>query len=245
MRALLVDDDPAVRRDLRLLLGAHRDVEVVGECSTGTEAVEAVARHEPELVILEVCLPELDGLGVVRRIGDDPLPLIVFATAHGESAVQAFDVGAIDFLVKPLDEERLGRMLDRAREEVRARTCVGRSHGNNGSRRYRERFALRSEGRIVFLRTRDVQWIEAAGNYVRLHVGDDKHLLRATMAATESCLDPEWFLRIHRSIIVNLEYVAEVKPWFHGEFAVFLSDGTRLNLSRSYRRRLDAFLGLS
>jgi len=259
IRTLIVDDDERVRESLRRLLADHGEVDVVGECSSGREALEWIDETRPHLLFLGVRLPELDGLEVARQLGDRVFPVIVLVTENDEHAVQAFEVGAADFLVRPFDRVRLQRSLGRVREDILAKQCLGRSQnaeavpssgsgeaegGANGKRSYPERFAVKSKGRIVFLKTHEVRWIEAAGNYVRLHVEKDDHLLRATMSATEEWLDPERFLRIHRSIIVNLEYVEEIKPWFHGEFAVVLRDGTRLNLSRTYRHRLEAFLDL-
>lgn len=248
IRTLIVDDDAPARGRLRQLLADQGDVEVVGEASSGTEALAAVEAQRPHLVFIDVRLPGLDGLAVARALRHRPLPVVVFVTAFGEHGCEAFESRALDYLLKPVERGRFLEALDRVREALEARRlALGRERGAaeappplGGAGR--DRFAVRSGGRIVFLKLSDVRWVESSGNYVRLHTGEGTHLVRSTLSAVEARLDPEQFLRVHRSIIVNLDWVTEVRPWFHGELAVVLRDGSNLNLSRTFRHRLEAFL---
>jgi two-component system LytT family response regulator len=248
IRTLIVDDEPLARERLRQLLADQEDVLVVGEAASGEEALRALTELDPQLLFLDVQMPGVDGLAVARAVNGCLLPLIVFVTAFEEYACEAFGARALDYLLKPVERERFAQTLERAREELCARELLqARQQEELGSapaigRCGHDRFAIRTAGRIVFLKVSELRWVEAAGNYVRLHAGGETHLMRGTLAAVEGWLDPEQFVRIHRSIIVNLDWVTEVRPWFHGEFAVILRDGAHLNLSRSYRRRVDAFL---
>ena len=251
IRALIVDDEPLARERVRSLLAKEADVEIVGECANGCEAIEAIERHTPDLVFLDVQMPELDGFGVLENVQAEQLPFIIFVTAYDEYAVRAFDVHALDYVLKPFDKERFREALERARREI------ARAAGNGGAldrkllallaelqdrKRRLERIVIRSGGRVSFLRTDEVDWIEAAGNYVELHVGKDSHLLRETMNKLESRLDTKRFLRIHRRLIVNVERIKQLEGVTHGEYLVVLKDGTRLSSSRGYRDGLQKLL---
>jgi two-component system LytT family response regulator len=248
IRALIVDDEPLGRERIRTLLKGRADVELVGESKDGREAVEAIRTLEPDLVFLDVQMPELDGFGVVRAVGAAEMPAVIFVTAYDQHALSAFEVHALDYLLKPFDVARFSEALDRAlglirqgqKEDLGRRIenlLAGVSRPSGGL----DRLMVKSRSRIYFVRTGEIEWIEAAGNYVRLHTAGKRHLLRRTMGGLEAQLDPEQFLRIHRSTIVNLDYVRELRPTFSGEYEVVLKDGTRLTLSRGYRESLERF----
>jgi len=251
VRTLIVDDEPLARERLRALLQAEADVEIVGECRDGREAVDAIGRETPDLVFLDIQIPDLDGFQVIEAVGPEKAPVVVFVTAYDTYALQAFEVHAVDYLLKPFDEERFQKALARARTAVQSRRAGGEvgekllallqdlraPHG------YLERLVVKSAGRLFFLRTLEIGWIESAGNYVCLHVSGESHLLRETMTALEAKLDPARFVRIHRTAIVNIDEVKELQPLFHGEYQVLLRDGTQLTLSRGYRDRLQEVIG--
>lgn len=249
IRALIVDDEPLARERIRTLLKAAPDVRVVGECSDGRRAVKAIRRHKPDLVYLDVQMPEMDGFDVLEALEPGEMPVVIFATAYDKYALRAFDVHALDYLLKPFDRERFETALVRAREQIGKRRngdinqrllslLADRASGQKPA----QRLVIKSGGRITFLRAEEIDWVEAAGNYLRLHVGKEEHLLRETMNGLEGRLDPQKFLRIHRSTIVNLDRVKEMQPSFHGDYLVRLNDGTRLTLSRGYRDKLQEIL---
>jgi two-component system LytT family response regulator len=250
IRTLIVDDEPLARERIRTLLEAEPDIEVIGECREGREAVDVILRDKPDLVFLDVQIPELDGFEVVKRLGNGRIPVIVFVTAYDQYALQAFEVHAVDYLLKPFDAERFGKALARARKAIHV------EHGNGFSEKllaliqdlrapqgYMERLVVKTSGRLFFLRTDEIDWIESSGNYVCLHTGAESHLLRETMSALEEKLDPARFIRIHRTAIVKIDQIKELHPLFHGEYEVVLRDQTRLTLSRGYRDRLQGLLG--
>ncbi len=248
IRALIVEDEPLARERIRTLLANEPDVELLGEEADGRSAVEAIRAGKPDLVFLDVNIPELNGFGVIDEIGVERMPAVVFVTAYDQFAVKAFDTHAVDYILKPFDEERFRVALGRAREALRHRDS-----GELDDRlkdllqevrrpRHVERLAVKSGGKILFIRTEDIDWIGAEGNYARLHIGNRSHLLRETMSALESKLDPERFLRIHRSTIVGTDAIVELEPLFQGDYVVILRDGTRLTSSRGYRSNLQAFM---
>ena len=250
VRALIVDDEPLARQRLRTLLRGEPDIDVVGECADGHEAVAAIRQLQPHLLFLDVQMPALDGFGVLEALGPQPLPAVIFVTAYDAYAIRAFEVNALDYLLKPFDRARFQKALGRARAQIRQSTGAAldprltRLLDTLGNRpRPTDRVVIKSAGRIMFLRTDEIDWVEAADNYVRLHVGPESHLLRETMGALEARLDPAKFLRIHRSTVVNIDRLKELQPWFHGDYIVTLQDGTRLNLSRTYRDRVIDLLG--
>jgi two-component system, LytTR family, response regulator len=233
VRALIVDDEPLARDRIRDLLASDAEVEVAGECGDGVAAVEAIRALGPDLVFLDVQMPERGGFDVVAEIGTDRMPVVVFVTAYDDYALKAFEAHALDYILKPFDEARFRGALARAKAHVRAA---------RGTRpRFLTRLMVKSGDRFVFVKDDEIDWIEADGNYVRLHATGGEHLLRETIRGLEARLDPERFLRIHRSTIVNLDRVREIHPLFHGEYRVVLSDGTKLTLSRGYRDRLSRF----
>jgi two-component system LytT family response regulator len=261
IRSMIVDEEPLARERIRSLLAAQPDVQIVAECASGRQAVEACRLHQPDLMFLDVQMPELDGFGVLEELssngGKERMPAVIFVTAYGQYALRAFEVRALDFLLKPFDDERFHDAMERARQQLRI-SAAGRGAARTTHRRLlalvedmkgraktQDRLVVRSGGRVFFLRTSEIDWIEAASNYVRLHVGSSSHLLRETMNGIEARLDPARFLRIHRSTIVNLERVRQLEPWFHGDYAVILEDGTRLTLSRGHREKLDRLMSLA
>jgi two-component system, LytTR family, response regulator len=250
IRTLIVDDEPLARERIRKLLQKEADIEIVGEYGDGREAVSAVNRDKPDLVFLDVQMPELDGFGVLDQLERQALPAIVFVTAYDKFALRAFEVHALDYLLKPFDRERFEKMLERVRTQIKG--CQTAELGDRISElladlktgpKHHDRLAIKSGGKVVFLKFDEVDWIEAADNYVNLHVGNESHLHRQTMAALEGKLPADKFMRISRSTIVNTERIKELQPLFHGEYAVILRNGTRLTLSRSHRQKLDQLLG--
>jgi two-component system, LytTR family, response regulator len=249
IRALIVDDEPLARDGVRLHLELQPDIEVVGEAGSGEEAVSLIETLRPDLLFLDVQMPGLDGFGVLEALGPAHMPVTIFATAYDQFAVRAFDAHAVDYVLKPYDQERLQRALDRAREQVvaRRRAAVDDRLGSlldelRARNRYVERLVVRSGGRILILRVEEIDWVEAASNYVRLHAAGREYLLRETMTALEAKLDPSAFVRIHRSTIVRVDRIRELEPLFQGDYVVILSDGTRLTSSRGYRERLQELL---
>lgn len=245
IKTLVVDDEPLARERLAGLLASQPDIEIVAQCRDGEEAVTAVIDHAPDLVFLDVQMPQMNGFEVIEAVGGDRMPPVIFVTAYDQHALRAFEVRALDYLLKPFDRERFNEALQRARRQIeRAET------GDLGRRLLAlvkdlrrdqpraERLVVKSGGRLFFLRTDEIDWVEAAGNYVRVHVGTTSHLMRETMTAIEGRLDPEKFFRIHRCRIVNMERIQELQPWLNGEYAVLLRTGTRLTLSRGYREKL-------
>ena len=253
LRVLIIDDEALARAKLRRLLADEPDIEVVGECANGREAVDAINAGRADLVFLDVQMPELDGFGVLKEIKPGNWPLVVFVTAHDRFALQAFEVHALDYLLKPFDRDRFRAALARAREQFARRQNAELSQKLQALVRGLEtarqtearpgRIAVKYPGRVTMLNVDDIDWIEAADNYVKLHAGKQSHLTRETMSAMEARLAPDKFVRINRSTIVNTDRIKELQPLFHGEYAVILSDGTRLTLSRTHRDRLARILG--
>jgi two-component system LytT family response regulator len=250
IRALVVDDEPMARERVLSLLQHEADVEVVGECGDGVQAMAAIEHHAPDLVFLDVQMPGVDGFGVIDAIGPDKMPTVIFVTAYDEYALRAFEVHALDYLLKPFGRARFQETLSHAREHLERRRAgdLGRRllalvNDIRPERPRLDRLVVKSGGRVFFLRTADIDWIEAAGNYVRLHLGKDSHLFRETMNRLEARLDPRRFVRIHRSRIVNTERIEALQPWLGGDYVVVLRDGTKLPLSRGYREKLQQHLG--
>ena len=250
IQTLIVDDEPLARERLRQLLAAEPDCVVAGECANGREAVTAIRQQPPDLVFLDVQMPELDGFGVLAELQDGPLPQVVFVTAFDKFALKAFEVHAVDYLLKPFDRARFRQAWQRAVAVLEKRDSAGLNERLTAlladlrpEPKRADRLAVKSNGRVLFLKLDDLDWIEAADNYVNLHVGADAHLLRVTMTALEARLPGEKFMRISRSTIVNVERIKELQPLFHGEYVVILRSGVKLTLSRSYRDKLHQLLG--
>jgi two-component system LytT family response regulator len=248
IRTLLVDDEALARRRLRSLLLEEKDVEIVGECADGSAAVAQIEALAPDLVFLDVQMPEADGFDVLDTVGASGMPVIVFVTAYDSYALKAFEFHALDYLLKPFSRERFRSALDRAREEVRRRRREGGPGGSDElvalirelreAGRRPQRLVVRDGGRVTFLQVEEIDWVESAGNYLRIHVGPDAHLIRGTIKTCAERLDSESFVRISRSTIVNLDRVRAVHPWTRGELVVVLRDGTQLPTTGDHGRRL-------
>jgi two-component system, LytTR family, response regulator len=235
IRVVVVDDEPLARSSLKVLLRRDPEIELVSECGSGMEALREIRGKKPELVFLDVQMPECDGFDVLEQLGKDLPPALVFVTAYDQYALRAFEAGALDYLLKPFDNARFGRALERAKERI--------ALGKDAPRKI-ERLAIKNAGEILFLKIAEIDWIEAADYYVCLHVGARTHLLRRSMNEVEEELEPGAFCRIHRSAIVNLERVKRLELSKEGGTDVVLSDGTRLRLSRRYRKQLQGRLGM-
>ena len=264
IKTLIIDDEPLARKRIANLLQHHPEVEVTGECKNGLEAVTAIKKQKPHLIFLDVQMPDLDGFGVLKKLDVSQLPFIIFVTAYDQYALQAFEFHALDYLLKPFDDDRFEAALTQAITQIRRKTLADFSsrmaalmadfeHGNQQAQivagqnqpnnQYRERLAVKSAGRVFFLKTEDIDWIQAAGVYVKLHVGREAHLIRESISKLETQLSPQRFLRIHRSTIVNIDQIKELHPYFHGEYIVIMKDGTELKLSRNYREKFQAVVG--
>ena len=264
-RALIVDDEAPARLRLRELVERTPSVVLIGECSSGPEAVAAIRDLRPELLLLDVQMPVMDGFQVLRRIPSDPMPVTIFVTAYDRYALAAFEAHALDYLLKPFSDERFAKALHRAIAQIEMRQsgemasrmlAMLESHasasdtGTGAARSWRvprdsRRLAIKVNGRVVILKAGEIDWVEAAGVYVELHAGKKVYLHRGSITEMETQLAPARFVRIHRSTLVNLDRVRELTPGTHGEFHVLLTDGTGLKLSRGYRHRLEEQLGQS
>jgi two-component system LytT family response regulator len=270
IRAIIVDDEPLARRGIRARLDRAGGYAIVAECASGREAVTAIRDHAPSVVFLDVQMPGIDGFGVIDEIGADRMPVVIFVTAFDTHALRAFEAHALDYLLKPIDDDRFAgaiaraerRVTEREQSEVARRLVAlmqdvrpaGAAGANVGNPRplgvadaapppSPQRIMVRDRDRVLLIDVADVDWVGADGDYVRLHAGGKSHLVRDTMAAMERRLDPAAFVRIHRSTIVNAERIRELRPYSSREYVVILRDGTRLRLSRRYRGRLQAHLG--
>ena len=250
--ALIVDDEPLARDKIRTHLQSYPEVTIVGECGDGPSAVLAVHSLKPDLLFLDVQMPGHDGFTVLESLDVNPMPAIVFVTAFDKYAVRAFEVHALDYLLKPFDQRRFDEALNRVVRQIsRQSTSENRlmdfmeelKSGRTSAERYVQRLVVRTHGRVIFLGTEEIDWIESAANYVRLHVGKNSHLMRETMASIESRIDPKEFVRIHRSYIVRIDRIREMEHWSHGEYVLILRDGTQLTSSRGYRDQVGALLG--
>lgn len=235
IQALIVDDESLARRNLSVLLRRDPDIGSVAECSCGLDAIEEIRKSKPDLVFLDVQMPECDGFDVLELLGNDLPPTIVFVTAHDEYALRAFEAGALDYLLKPFDDARFARALKRAKEKL--------AHYVPAQSRSAERLVVRSQGQVLFLSVAEIDWIEAAGYYACVHAGNDTHILRRSLAELAQDLGEEKFIRIHRSIVVNLERIRALELQAGGEYEVVLGSKVRLRLSRRYRKRLQDRLG--
>jgi two-component system, LytTR family, response regulator len=266
IRAIIVDDEPLARRGVRARLARAGGYTVVAECASGREAVAAIRGQSPDVVFLDVQMPGIDGFGVIREVGADRMPVVIFVTAYDAHALRAFEAHALDYLLKPIDDDRFAAAVERTRRRVTerdesavARRLVALMHevgatvdATHGSRPGRAepsappgpgRIVVRDRDRVLLIDIGDIDWVGADGDYVRIHTAGKSHLLRDTMAAMEERLDPATFVRIHRSAIVNVDRIRELRPYSSREYSVILRDGTRLRLSRRYRDRLRTHLG--
>lgn len=250
IRVLLVDDEPLAREMLREMLQGDPEVQIVGESCNGREALEAIRTQSPDLIFLDVQMPEVGGFEVLAALGKETIPYVIFVTAYDQYAVRAFEVQALDYLLKPFDQERFDVSWQRAKAQLlRDRNggvdqrILALLEELRAGRSYLERLVIKAAGRIYFLETNEIDWIEAEGNYVSVHSAKKTHLMRETISSLEAQLDPKKFVRIHRSSIVRLDFIQELQPWFHGEYRVILKDGTQLTLSRNHRDKLQEALG--
>ena len=241
IRALIVDDEALARERIRTLLAPAEDLVVVGECTGGREAVAAIVEQRPDLVFLDVQMPDLDGFEVLEALDLDPLPAVVFVTAYDAYAIRAFDVHAVDYLLKPIEPRRFATALDRVRAAL----------GGQGDRRLDDlldalaerdtpldRLVIRTRSAVSFVKPSEIDWVEAEGKHVKLHLGRETHRIRRQLGALEVRLAPHGFVRVHRSAIVNVDRIQKLEPWFHGEYVVTLKDGTRLTSSAAHSAAL-------
>ncbi len=266
IRVLIVDDEPLALRGLKLRLAEFTEIEIVGEATNGREAVKAIKQHLPDLVFLDIQMPGLDGFGVVRAMIGAPAPLFVFVTAYDKYAIDAFEANALDYLVKPVDEERLKDAIHRAREAMKSRAAAQRESrlvellaslsDDDRDRikeliaepewtekeRYSERLSFKDGSKVVMLNADEIDWIDAAGDYMCIHAAGKTHIIRETMKTLQARLDPSRFQRVHRSAIVNVKKVKELHPHSNGEYFIILEGGAELKLSRSYKEVVARFL---
>ena len=249
LRIIIVDDEPIGREGVRVQLSHQLDVEVAAECANGPQAVAAIEELRPDLVFLDVQMPGMDGFDVLQTIGGNSMPAVVFVTAYDKYALKAFEVNAIDYLLKPFDRERFERAFSRARERIQqAETGALRLRLNHllaairPQQKYLERLVVKSSGRIFFLEVSEVDWIEAADNYVSLHLGKESHLIRETLKSLETKLNPDRFVRVRNSAMINLKRVKELHPLFKGEYEILFHSGQKLRSSRRYRKRIAELL---
>jgi two-component system LytT family response regulator len=252
VRTLIVDDEPIARKGIRRFLNAESDIEIIGECADGVEAVEMIQQQKPDLVLLDIQMPELDGFGVIEALEGKNIPVVIFITAFDEFALKAFSVHALDYLLKPLKQEQFHVALERAKailgfkqkkqfeEQLNTMLKFVSSH-----RTYLERLIIKSNKSIIVLNVRDVDWFEAYGDYIRVHCNMKTHLIKNTMTELEKSLDPKMFVRVHRSTILQLNRVKELRPLSNGDYVVTLSDGANVSLSRTYSEKvLEALQGI-
>jgi two-component system LytT family response regulator len=250
IRALVIDDERLARNFLLEMLREDEEVEVIGECLNGLEAIEAIQTHAPDLIFLDVQMPELGGFAVLEAITAEKMPFVIFVTAYDQHAVRAFEVNALDFLLKPFDRKRFRVAWQKAKARIQRERNVlldqrilSLLQDLKAEPNYLERLVLKTNGRIFFLETEEVDWIGADGNYVSVHSGEKSYLLRDTISSLDAQLDPKKFLRIHRSAIVKIDRIQELQPLFHGDYRVIMRNGTELTLSRNYREKLQDALG--
>lgn len=257
IRTIIVDDEPLSRDGIKLRLVSDKSIQIVGEYGNGLDAVNAINAYHPDLVFLDIQMPEMDGFEVIKNIGIDPLPFIIFITAYDKYAIEAFEIHALDYILKPINDVRFNKSIERVKEEILNRSILSfenkvkmflsdYSHLNttakeNTQSNQLEKIAIKSKGGYFLIDMNEINWIEAAGDYVYLHCNEKKHLHRVTMQNMEALLDSSKFQRIHRSMIVNINRVKEIKPSDHGDFNVYLCDGSKLKLSRNYK---DSFLSV-
>lgn len=249
---IIVDDEPLARRGIRSQLGEYGDIEIIAECRDGREAIGAIIEHSPDLVFLDIQMPEYDGFAVLRQVGPDSMPAVIFVTAYDEHALKAFEVHALDYLLKPIDEIRLQEALAHARAQIEQRRTQNLTQrlqsliDDLGSRTPpRERLVIRSSsGRMFFVNVSDIDWIQAADNYVKLFIGGETHMLRETMTNLARKLDPSQFLRVHRSSIVNVKRIKEIHPLLNGIYEIILRNGIRISTGRIYREQIQNLLEL-
>ena len=250
IRTLIVDDESLARERIRDMLTSDPAIEIVAECPGGKEAIDSIRQYSPDLVFLDVEMPGIDGFAVLEALPAGQMPTVIFVTAYDQYAVRAFEVYALDYLLKPFDQERFDKALTRAKDQITTDRSNGLSERILSAIEeiktrpvHLERLVIKLNGHVFFMKADEIDWLEAEGNYVRLHSGKESYLLRDTITALESQLDPKKFIRVHRSAIVNVDRITELQPWFHGEYRIVLRQGVQLTLSRTYREKLHELLG--
>lgn len=243
IRSLIIDDEPLARSRVRMMLAGHDDVEVVAECSNGAEALALAAKETPNLLFLDIEMPEVAGFEMLEALASEPRPAILFITAHEEFALAAFEANAVDYLVKPFSQERLDRAMDRVRRFLGNRSTLPAAAETVARKRRRDRFVVRLRDQVVFIKASAIDWISAEGNYARLHTADRKLLMRESLQNLEAELDPAMFLRVHRSAIVNIDRVRKLVAGPDGTYSIVLQSEESIPLGPTYRDRLEAFLG--
>ena len=249
IRTLIVDDESLARERIREMLEADPEIEIVGDCTNGKEAIPAISKLKPDLIFLDVEMPGIDGFEVLTSLDPERMPAVIFVTAYDQYAVRAFEIYALDYLLKPFDRERFERSLRRAKEQLLNTSESMNERILSALEQIKtrpvhlERLVIKMNGHVFFIKAGEIDWLEAEGNYVRLHAGKESYLLRDTISALEAQLDPKQFLRVHRSAMVNIDRIQELQPWFHGEYRIILREGVVLTLSRSYREKLHELLG--
>jgi len=250
IRTIVSDDEPLAREKLRILLASEAGVRIVAECRDGRQTIDALQTYKPDLLLLDIQMPGADGFQVLSAIPADDMPLVVFTTAYDQYAIRAFETHAVDYLLKPFDHERLHKAIERIRSELlktndreMTQRILDLLAGTRAESRVTKRLAIKAAGRVVFLDVEEIDWVEAAANYVRLHVGKESHLLRESIGRISERLDPDRFVRVHRSTIVNVRRIKELQPCNSGEYIVVLKDGKELSCSRGYRTELDHLIG--
>jgi two-component system, LytTR family, response regulator len=250
IRTVIIDDEPLAREGVRMLLEEDSEVSVVAECANGREALAAISEKEPDLIFLDVQMPEMSGFEVLEAVGAERAPQVIFVTAYNKYALQAFEAHALDYLLKPFTVKRFNEALGRAKTQIQNeqngalnRRLATLLEDLKPQAKYLERIVVKNSGRVSFLSVEEISWIEAAESYVRFHVeGGKSYLIRGAISRLEAQLDPARFLRIHRSIIVSIKQIKEMQPLFHGDYEIVVKDGTKLNSSRSYRDKLQRLL---
>ncbi len=249
IRTIIIDDEPVARRIIKKYLKDESEFEIIAECRDGAEAVEKILALKPDLIFLDIQMPEVDGFDVVNSIKAKYLPYIIFVTAYDQYAVKAFEINALDYLLKPFDKARLFKSISRAKDIINSRDDYQFKINDllaelKNDKKYLNRIMIKSSGRIFFLKTSEIDWIEAAAYYIKIHSGKNSYLIRETLNNFEAGLDPEIFTRVHRSYIVNIEKIREVQPWFNNKYVAILNDGVEVSISRSYKDRFFKKFGM-
>ncbi|MDD8016977.1 MAG: LytTR family DNA-binding domain-containing protein [Bacteroidota bacterium] len=251
IRAIIVDDEPLAREKVELFVRDEADIEVVAVCGNGPDAVEAYHKYKPNLFFLDIQMPQMNGFDVLQQLTTNPFPAIIFITAFDEFALRAFEFHALDYLLKPFNQERFRFAVNRAREiltstsqsEISMEQIKVLLDAYQKKSVLMERLIVKTNGKIIFLKVNEIEWLEAAGNYIKLHVWNEEHLIRDTMNSIETQLDPGKFVRIHRSTIVNVEQIKEMVPWFNGEYKITLKSNAQVFLSRGFKDNFNKLLG--
>ncbi|MBP6672194.1 MAG: response regulator transcription factor [Bacteroidetes bacterium] len=251
IRAIIVDDEPLAREKVQLFARDAHDIEIIDTCANGFEALTSFQKNRPDLIFLDIQMPEMNGFEFLQQIGPEHYPGIIFITAYDEFALKAFEFHALDYLLKPYDRERFNKAVDHARHSLRSKPLTDDSdeqlkallHSMMNPSSVLERLIVKTGGRVVFLRIEEIDWMEAAGNYVKLHTGNESHLVRETMNNLEQQLPPSKFIRVHRSTIVNIEKIKELQPYFNGEYKVILHNNTHIIMSRGFKENFTKVLG--